>query len=81
MALHQRTSKIEIVTGEIKFSVLYQHKKNDHCTESVVYIYYFCRDDLNIFSLRSHSESPEGDMGEFKNLETNVTTTNNKNCS
>jgi hypothetical protein len=27
-ALHQRTIKIEVITGEMKFSVWYQHKKN-----------------------------------------------------
>jgi hypothetical protein len=27
-ALHQRTIKIEIITGETKFSIWYQHKKN-----------------------------------------------------
>jgi hypothetical protein len=27
-ALHQRTSKIEIITGEMKYSLWYQHKKD-----------------------------------------------------
>jgi hypothetical protein len=27
-ALHQRTIKIEVITGEMKCSVLYQHKQN-----------------------------------------------------
>jgi hypothetical protein len=26
--LHQRTIKIEVITGEMKYSVWYQHKKN-----------------------------------------------------
>jgi hypothetical protein len=27
-ALHQRTIKTEIITGEMKYSIWYQHKKN-----------------------------------------------------
>jgi hypothetical protein len=47
-ALHQRTITIEIITGERRYNLWYQHKKTKFPTQSTlddVVVYYFCCDN------------------------------------